>query len=555
MKIFLSLFLNMWMLMFIFIIFFYNNMLIIITFMSNNIFSIDLNMSMYLTNMKMLFIFTVFFISMNVKKFSFMYMGGNNKMNMFFYKFLYLFIFSMIFMIMNSNIYMFFIGWDGLGITSFFLIFFYLSDSSTSKSMMTNLSNRAGDCFLICSMVLLMMNNSNINYFTSGIGFTVILFFIMSSITKSSQFPFISWLPFAMAAPTPVSTLVHSSTLVTAGVFMLLNLFPESLFQNMFEIPFLNQILLLLSILTVLISSLFAMCSSDLKKIIAYSTMNHLSIMCILLSLGMNSICFLHLLVHAFFKSTMFLSFGIMMIKNYHSLDYRSMLLKNQYNSISANLMKISILSLNGLFLLSGFFSKEKMFHMGYNKTSILLMMFIFWLIILCSFIYSIQLMLLINNSMIISNMFFSNLSMNNYFIFILQSLASIFFGYIFVSKMFYEFFFNNILSKMELTMILSNIFISFLLMLLLVKNNIFKKMSILMNINYLLDFFLMKIVMKTFNNNKYMYFMEGGMNKKYFEYFLIELKLNKFNTMMMKKKNMNWMILLMNTLIFIVFI
>ena len=182
----------------------------------------------------------------------------------------------------------------------------------------------------------------------------VLLFILLAFITKRALFPFSSWLPIAIAAPTPISALVHSSTLVTAGLFLMIRF--SFFFYYSYE---LIKILFIISVFTSLYAGLAALVEKDLKKIIALSTLRHLGFIRIRFSLGLIDLAFFHLLRHALFKSLLFIRIGDI-IKNFrHSQDRRYISSRFNLCRYSNNLIRIRLLNLLGLPRLSGFYRKD----------------------------------------------------------------------------------------------------------------------------------------------------------------------------------------------------
>jgi len=186
-----------------------------------------------------------------------------------------LFVLRMILIIFIPNMWAIILGWDGLGIVSYALVIFYQRETSRNAGIITVLRNRVGDVGLLISLVFLVCCGSwGILYIVEG-QFTyiiVIIVIVLGAITKSAQIPFRAWLPAAIAAPTPVSSLVHSSTLVTAGVYLLIR------FGELFGGGEISGVLLVLSILTMVMAGIGAMLEIDIKKIIALSTLRQLGV-------------------------------------------------------------------------------------------------------------------------------------------------------------------------------------------------------------------------------------------------------------------------------------
>nr|UFK32227.1 NADH dehydrogenase subunit 5 [Aguriahana digitata] len=300
----------------------------------------------------LMFISVVLFISSMVIMYSSDYMGLYNFSSNRFLFLVILFIGSMFLMIISPNLLSILLGWDGLGMISYCLVIYYNSMSSYLSGMITCLTNRLGDIGLLISICWLMSYGSWHFMFYLDFYYEYIFYMmIISSFTKSAQIPFSAWLPAAMAAPTPVSSLVHSSTLVTAGVYLLIRFFNQLNFNNMY--------VLFLSLMTMLMSSFCANYEFDLKKIIALSTLSQLGLMMSSLFLGMVNLSFYHLLTHAVFKSLLFLCSGIMIYYMNNNQDIRLMGLMSSLLPFTTSCFNISSLALCGFPFLSGFYSKD----------------------------------------------------------------------------------------------------------------------------------------------------------------------------------------------------
>ena len=209
------------------------------------------------------------------------------------------FVIRIIMLVISGNILFFFTGWDGLGLTSLWLILWYKNKKGNINAYHVFFTIRLGDALLLVSLIYWAININPFLFINIGLGIYVVL----ASITKSAQFPFTSWLPLAMAAPTPVSALVHSSTLVTAGIIIIIRIQDC---RNLNEIPWISSI----SLTTALIGGFKRIIEWDLKKSIAFSTLRHCGVMMYGLSLGLTSLVFLHLCLHALIKSLLFIMAG-----------------------------------------------------------------------------------------------------------------------------------------------------------------------------------------------------------------------------------------------------
>nr|WGO57503.1 NADH dehydrogenase subunit 5 [Perisphaerus sp. 2 ZQW-2023b] len=312
--------------------------------------------------MSLIFMSFVFFISSLVILYSEDYMSSDSTPIRFMFLVL-LFIMSMMFMIVSPNMISILLGWDGLGLISYCLVIYYQNVKSYNAGMLTALSNRVGDAALLM-VIAWMLNFGSWNYifFMECMKYSVemniiIVLVVVASMTKSAQIPFSAWLPAAMAAPTPVSALVHSSTLVTAGVYLLIR------FSVNFDF-WLSSMLLLVSGLTMFMSGIGANFEYDLSKIIALSTLSQLGLMIGVLSLGMSGLAFFHLLIHALFKALLFMCAGIYI----HSLkdfqDIRFMGCLSFQIPITCSCLMISNFALCGMPFLAGFYSKDLILEM-----------------------------------------------------------------------------------------------------------------------------------------------------------------------------------------------
>lgn len=207
------------------------------------------------------------------------YMEGDQRADRFFCLVL-LFVFSMVVMIVSPSLVRIMFGWDILGLVSYCLVIYYNNYRSYYSGMVTVLSNRVGDIGLLLSIGVIMINGRWNIYFISG-DFFLLGFIILAAITKRAQVPFSYWLPLAMAAPTPVSSLVHSSTLVTAGVYLVIR------FNDFIVGEGFNYALLFISVFTMFMAGFLAVVEYDLKKMIAFSTLRQLGLIMTILSFGM----------------------------------------------------------------------------------------------------------------------------------------------------------------------------------------------------------------------------------------------------------------------------
>jgi len=316
----------------------------------------------------------------------------------FFSRFIFLvfmFIMSIFLLILSPNIISLLLGWDGLGVTSYLLVIFYQRNKSYNAGILTALTNRLGDVGLLVSISLIIYIGSWSYVFvnvTDKIFSQILVYLIViSACTKRAQIPFSAWLPAAIAAPTPVSALVHSSTLVTAGVYLLIRI-------NLIIIEInIRKFLGTLGILTIIIAGITAIVEIDIKKVIALSTLRQLGIIIIILGIGNPVLSFFHLISHAFFKAILFICAGLIIhrIKDYQ--DIRKIGFNYLNINLSVSIIIIANIRLCGLPFLSGFYSKDLIIEIVIIKGKNILLFFMLILGTSLTVIYSCRLNFLIS--------------------------------------------------------------------------------------------------------------------------------------------------------------
>lgn len=410
----------------------------------------------------------------------------------------YWFVIRIVTVLFRQNWIIMIVGWDMLGIRSYLLIVFYNNIRSINSGFTTMNTNRFGDIFLL-RFIILAFNNNLINF--NNKWNYLITFLIVCLITKRAQFPFSSWLPLAIAAPTPVSSLVHSSTLVTAGLFIFYKI-DILIYKNLIFLLF------ILSLWTRLYSGIIATLEIDIKKIIALSTLSQIRFIRLAFSLGIIYLSFLHILTHAIFKARLFYWAGINIhnIKNEQIFNTHT----NKRIKVSQSFFVLVFISLIGFPLALGFYSKEQI--LDFLKPNIRFVINL--LIILSVFltvIYTINFIKKINrinNNKIIYKIRYFNI-IYTYITFIMLRLI------ILRNKLINEIWFKNnfiIVStgwkRFFLIRLTFTIFLSWYLNHLIFLNCIIK-------IIYL-NFFTIKINTKNFNRyiNKINYIEFGWLNK-----------------------------------------
>lgn len=269
-----------------------------------------------------------------------------------------LFVLSIMLLIIRPNLIRILLGWDGLGLVSYCLVIYYQNIKSYNAGILTALRNRIGDVALLIAIAWII-NYGRWNYIfyldfmkNDFIIKFIIYIVILAAITKRAQIPFSSWLPAAIAAPTPVSSLVHSSTLVTAGVYLLIR-FNFALDLNI------SILILFISTLTIFIAGLGANFEYDLKKIIALSTLRQLGLIMSIICLGEYKLALFHLLTHALFKALLFICAGAIIHNYMNCQDIRFIGRLVIFIPLTCSFFIICNLALCGLPFLSGFYSKD----------------------------------------------------------------------------------------------------------------------------------------------------------------------------------------------------
>nr|YP_009051515.1 NADH dehydrogenase subunit 5 [Tetranychus malaysiensis]AIH15676.1 NADH dehydrogenase subunit 5 [Tetranychus malaysiensis] len=324
------------------IFFFSNSQSIII--LNEMFFNFNKNITFVLDVYSMGYSLIILIVVINVINFMNIYMFFNLNLKKFFFM-TKMFIFSMFLLVYSFNLWTMIVGWEGLGMSSFYLIFYYNNYESWKSAMKTFINNKMGDSLLILSMIFMEMNEEKTK---------MMFFLILAMLTKSAQFPFMAWLPMAMSAPTPISAMVHSSTLVTAGLFITFRLM-NNFFMKMNLNFFMN-----LCMMSMFVSGMMALMEKDMKKMIALSTLSQISLIFFFLLNNFKVMAFIYMCNHALFKSLMFINMGIMMKTNFSS-QLKFNMKNTSMESMYLLSFKMSCFNLMNLSFFSSFFIKEKM--------------------------------------------------------------------------------------------------------------------------------------------------------------------------------------------------
>lgn len=320
-----------------------------------------------------IFASVVLFISANVLRFSTIYIQ-EEKFKTRFTILVILFIVSINLLIFIPHFIILLLGWDGLGIVSFILVIYYQNPKSLAAGIITALTNRIGDVLLLVAIGL-TLNQGHwliLDMWESSISTVQIVCIMLAAITKSAQIPFSSWLPAAMAAPTPVSALVHSSTLVTAGVFLLIRFYPFLHSYSLF-----NTFILLVAVSTIFIAGIRATTECDAKKIIALSTLRQLGIIITRLGFNLPHLAFFHILTHALFKALLFICAGSFIGCHLHTQDLRWMGNITNQIPVATSCVTLANMALCGFPFMSGFYSKDIIMEAAINNPNNIIILLI----------------------------------------------------------------------------------------------------------------------------------------------------------------------------------
>jgi len=338
--------------------------------------SFDISFGFLIDPLSLIWLMFVTGIGSLIHLYSISYMHDDEKIHSFF-AYLNLFIFFMITLVIGSNLLVMFIGWEGVGLCSYLLIgFWYKNQDYNDAAKKAFIMNRIGDLgFLIGIFIVGTMFNT-LDFTTLKTAITsaadvndlwialAALALFIGATGKSAQLPLYTWLPDAMAGPTPVSALIHAATMVTAGIFMLTRL------NFLFDMaPSVQNIIAIVGATTALVAATIALVQNDIKKVLAYSTVSQLGLMFLALGLGAYEVAVFHVITHAFFKACLFLGSGSVIHGLHGEQDMRNMGGLKKAMPITFWTMLIASLAISGIFPLAGFWSKDEILMTAFHAS------------------------------------------------------------------------------------------------------------------------------------------------------------------------------------------
>ncbi|MCL9769616.1 NADH-quinone oxidoreductase subunit L [Flavobacterium sp. HXWNR69] len=340
--------------------------------------NLQIDFGIVLDQLSLLWLLFVTGIGTLIHVYSISYMHEDENMAKFF-AYLNLFIFFMITLVIGNNLLVMFIGWEGVGLCSYLLIgFWYKNQAYNDAAKKAFIMNRIGDLGFLIGIFILAAQFSTLNYSeiqlaiasgkvnTTALGIAALCLFIGAT-GKSAQMPLYTWLPDAMAGPTPVSALIHAATMVTAGIFMITRL------NFLFDLtPEIQNVIAIVGVITAVLAASIGLLQNDIKKVLAYSTVSQLGLMFLALGMGAYTVAVFHVITHAFFKACLFLGSGSVIHALHGEQDMRNMGGLRKVMPVTFWTMLISTLAIAGIFPFAGFWSKDEILLAAFEHNKIL---------------------------------------------------------------------------------------------------------------------------------------------------------------------------------------
>lgn len=328
--------------------------------------NVSITLSFLVDPLSSVFFLIITGIGFLIHVYSMGYMKGDEGFTRFF-SYLNLFVFFMLMLVAGSNYLVMFVGWEGVGLCSYLLIGFWFKNRDyTAAANKAFIMNRIGDLGFLLGIFLIFKNFNTLEYASvfSQAGLLsfdnpdmglITIFLLIGALGKSAQVPLYTWLPDAMAGPTPVSALIHAATMVTAGIYMI------SRSNILYTLsPFTLEIICVVGLVTAILGAIIAVAQNDIKKVLAYSTVSQLGLMFLALGTGAYTTAVFHVTTHAFFKALLFLGAGSVIHAMGGEQDIRKMGGLKKSLPITFTIFVIGTLAISGIPPLAGFFSKDE---------------------------------------------------------------------------------------------------------------------------------------------------------------------------------------------------
>ena len=341
--------------------------------------SLDIDISFLVDPLSAIYLLFITGVGFLIHLYSIGYMHEDEGFNRFI-AYLNLFIFFMLILILGDSYLTMFVGWEGVGLCSFMLIGFWYKDmKNNDAAKKAFIVNRIGDLGLILGMCLLFAYSGTLRYdelFISGraigglptdVATAIGILLFIGAMGKSAQIPLHTWLPDAMAGPTPVSALIHAATMVTAGIYMVAR---SSNLYAMTETA--GDLIMWAGILTSLLGATIALTQNDIKKVLAYSTVSQLGLMFVALGMGAYSTAIFHVITHAFFKALLFLGSGSVIHGMGGEQDIRRMGGLKKHMPTTHLTFLIGTIAIAGIFPFAGFFSKDQIIAVAFEENKLM---------------------------------------------------------------------------------------------------------------------------------------------------------------------------------------